>query len=544
MIARIATAFSGPSRRSGTAEDIILKLSHLKTIHTVAILAVLAPMILATYPPLVDYPNHLARIHVLATLGDNPMLQEKYAAHWSLLPNLAMDALLVPLARVVPIYLLGKLFVLVTMLLFIGGTYALRWVLWGRIGLWPAAVLLVVYNHVFAWGFLNYLFGLGLALFAFAGWIWLRERWRWQARLPLFVLAALVLFFSHMFALGVYALAIGGYELGRSLNRRDRPLRHHLADWAIGGAQFVMPILLWLMTAVGTTGGNVTVYGGGGAKLTTWVSMVLFHIQSVGIATLMFLIVLLIGGFVTKSFRLDRRMKLPVIVLAIATLAMPAWLFSSWGADLRMPPVLAAFAVASLQFDRRKRLFTDIMVIMAASLLVMRVFSMVGIVRKHDAQIAELRAAFAAVVPEGARLLAARDFPHGDERREIGFWLVHHHSVAYAVIDRSVYTPTLFTDPEKQPIVVTPRYRYFNTPYGNPVPDHELRRGADPVWAGRLFGLSDSRGRKYYWTYWPSFFDYVVVFRNEPRSNPAPRHMKLVKSGSYFDIYRVVRDRP
>jgi len=542
MIARLATALTGAPPRPAEVSDIVLSSRQLFALHAVAIVAVIAPMVMASYPPLVDYANHLARIHVLATLGSDPLLQEKYLENWSLLPNLGMDALLVPLARVIPIYPLGKLFVIASMLLFIGGTYALRWVLWGRIGLWPAIVLLAVYNHAFAWGFLNYVFGLGIALFAVAAWIWLRDRWRWQARVPVFAFVAIALFFCHMFALGVYALAIGGYELGRSLSARDRPFRQHLADWAIGGAQFILPIGLWFATAVGSSAG-ITEYGNLGTKISSLVSMVFFQVKGVGVATFLFLLALTIGGLVTRSFRIDQRMKVPMIVLSVAALAMPSWLFSSWGADFRIAPALAAFAAASFQFQRRNRRFSDIVVVIAASFIAMRVFSMVGIVRKHDAQIAELRAAFAQVVPKGTRLIAARNFPHGDERRKI-FWRIYHHSAAYAVIDRSVYLPTLFTDPEKQPLIVTPRYRYYSTPYGHPVPDHDLRRGADPIWAGRMFGRRDPRGRKHYWTYWPDFYDYVVVFRLEDRTNPVPRHLKLSKAGSYFDIYKVVRGRP
>ena len=539
MIARIATAFAGAEPRPSQPGDVVLSAHQLLALHAVAIAAILAPMVIATYPPLVDYPNHLARIHVLATLGDNPLLQEKFVENWVLLPNLGMDALLVPLARILPIYPLGKLFVVVSMLLFIAGTYTLRWVLWGRIGLWPAIVLLAVYNHSFAWGFLNYVFGLGLALFAVAAWIGLRDRWRWQVRVPLFALVALGLFFCHMFALGVYALVIGGFELGRSLSQRDRPLHRHLTDWAIGGAQFILPVGLWFATAVGSSAG-VTEYGSLGTKFSSLVSMVFFHIKGVGVATLIFLVVLIIGGLITKSFRLDQRMKVPMIVLSIAALAMPEWLFSSWGADLRIAPALAAFAAASLQFERRKRLFSDVVVVIAASFIAMRVYSMIGIVREHDAQIAELRAAFAQALPKGTRLLAARDFPHGEERRK-RFWRVYYNTAAYAVIDRSVYLPILFTDPEKQPLVAHPRYRYFNTPYGNPVPDHDLRRGADRLWAGRMFARTDPHGRHYYWAHWPSFYDYVVVFWTERRGNPVPRHLSLVKSGSFFDIYRVIR---
>jgi len=523
------------------AEGIVLSTQQIVALHAVVIAAILAPMLIAAHPPLIDYPNHLARIHVLATIGSDPMLQEKYLAHWSLLPNLAMDALLVPLARVVPIYLLGKLFVIVTMLFFIGGAYALRWVLRRNLSVWQAAILLVVYNHVFAWGFLNYLFGAGLALFALSTWIWTRERWSWRLRLPVFALVALALFFAHMFALGIYALAVGGFEFGREIRSwRARQPAAHFGEWALGAATFFAPAVLWHLTAVGA-GDGVVLYGG--HKFSAWSSMVMFHFQGLGVVTFLFVVALLVGGLATRSFRLDGRMAVPLVVLLIAMIAMPSWLFGSWGADFRIPPVLCAIAVASTQFERRRRMLTDVFLIVGAAMIAMRVVTMVGIVRKHDAQVAELRSAFAQVIPRGTRLLAARNFPHGDERKKV-FWRIYHHVAAYAVIDRSIYLPSLFTDREKQPLLVTQRYRYMTTPSGNPVPDHGLRRGADRVWSGRMFARPDPRGRNYYWTYWPDFYDYVVVFRLEDRTNPVPRHLKIVKAGSYFDIYKVVRGRP
>lgn len=47
-------------------------------------------------PPLSDYANHLARMHVIATLDTNPHLQRYYQIDWQIVPNLIMD-LVVPL---------------------------------------------------------------------------------------------------------------------------------------------------------------------------------------------------------------------------------------------------------------------------------------------------------------------------------------------------------------------------------------------------------------------------------------------------------------
>ena len=54
--------------------------------------ALAAPFFLVDMPPVLDYPNHLARFMVLAHPGDRA-LSAMYAPHWVLLPNLGADIL-------------------------------------------------------------------------------------------------------------------------------------------------------------------------------------------------------------------------------------------------------------------------------------------------------------------------------------------------------------------------------------------------------------------------------------------------------------------
>ncbi len=70
----------------------------------------------------------------------------------------------------------GKVFIALTFALLAGGTMALHAALHRRWSPWPLLAVFFLYNSVFLWGFLNYLFGLGLALFACALWVRLRTR--------------------------------------------------------------------------------------------------------------------------------------------------------------------------------------------------------------------------------------------------------------------------------------------------------------------------------------------------------------------------------
>src|SRR5579864_6129688 len=70
----------------------------------------LAPVLIFPLAPLADYPNHLARMHVIATLGSDPDLARYYDIHWQIIPNLVMDLIVPQLARVTDIYHAGQVF--------------------------------------------------------------------------------------------------------------------------------------------------------------------------------------------------------------------------------------------------------------------------------------------------------------------------------------------------------------------------------------------------------------------------------------------------
>src|ERR1700733_2211247 len=55
------------------------------------------PVLLCNILPLVDYPNHLARVGLLARLPSDATLRQFYETAWHPIPNLAMDAIVPPL---------------------------------------------------------------------------------------------------------------------------------------------------------------------------------------------------------------------------------------------------------------------------------------------------------------------------------------------------------------------------------------------------------------------------------------------------------------
>ena len=177
----------------------------LLTLFSALMLAAVAPLFLVDVVPLANMPNHMARIRILAEIGQDPALAASYRLNWGLQPNLAVDLLLTPLVGIVEPLTLGRWFTVLCMLALAGGTIAAYRAINGRLDIWPAALFLFIYNHVLIWGFLNFLFGLGLGLAGFAAWVATSDRPGWR-RTALFGLGGVVMFFVHLMALGIYGV--------------------------------------------------------------------------------------------------------------------------------------------------------------------------------------------------------------------------------------------------------------------------------------------------------------------------------------------------
>jgi hypothetical protein len=229
----------------------------------------LSPLLWASVPVLMDYPNHLARMWIMAHAGEAAIADANYVANWQLIPNLAMELTVPLLARIMPIEWAGRLFIAMAMMLPVLGTVTLRRALYGRAGLWPLASFLFVYNAVLYWGFLNYLFGLGAALLAFSLWV-ASGHWRVARRLPLFALVAMGLFILHLFAFGVYGLLVASYEAGRRLAGGRLAARgwslSSIAPDAMFLTQFLPTVLLWLVSR-SSGGPSFVAYGSWADKI-------------------------------------------------------------------------------------------------------------------------------------------------------------------------------------------------------------------------------------------------------------------------------------
>lgn len=178
----------------------------------------LAPVALVDIPAMVDYPNHLARMSILARAG-TPDANPFYEPAWGFYPNLAMDLIVPPLARLIGVVSATKLFYLLSQVLIVSGSMALSWTV--RRSFLGAGITacLCLYAVPLGWGFVNFEFGLGLALWCIAARLRL-ARGAAGPRIALHALAVTALYASHLFGLGAYGFVVGVWELRRAIVER------------------------------------------------------------------------------------------------------------------------------------------------------------------------------------------------------------------------------------------------------------------------------------------------------------------------------------
>jgi hypothetical protein len=172
------------------------------------------PIALHPWPPLADYINHLSRMHVIARVDADPDLSRFYEVDWQIIPNLMMDLFIPTLERVMNVYLAGQIYTITSFVLILSGTLALNRQLYGHWSVLPMIAFPLLYNNVFLVGTMNYVFGIGLSLWALAAWIWLRERGV-LLRLAVSTVFVVGLFFCHLFSVGLYGLGVLSFELLR-----------------------------------------------------------------------------------------------------------------------------------------------------------------------------------------------------------------------------------------------------------------------------------------------------------------------------------------
>jgi hypothetical protein len=517
-------ASAEPRRVSGFSGIQVLVL------FLVCTLLISVPVWTHPLPPISDYINHLARMHVIATLNKNPLLAGFYDIKWEVIPNLTMDLLVPPLAKLVSIYRAGQIFIVAMFALIISGTLALNRALIGRWSLLPLAAFPLLYNFDFLVGLMNYIFGIGVALWALAAWITLRER-GWPIRLLVSTCFVVSIFFCHLSALGIYGIGILSFEILRLWDRRVEPWPWRIVDFVAGGLPFLAAApLLYISPTMKL------------ASATYWeergkIDGLMYVVSNYSdIAAFLLIGIVTVAAVWAVRHRVLRFHPLVYVLLGVGLLiyiALPRIMFETYMADQRVPIGIAFMLVACGDLELRRRLvrrgFIAVLVLLIGGRLIEIDLNWSSL----SDTTSEFRSSVRRIAPGSKVFVAYADrSTGGDDVRDLG--LVH--AACIAMIERSALVTTAFTVVGKQVLHVKPEYMgYVDTHDGTPPTVSQLLLVAEDMAPPTV---------PKYWHNWTKFDYLYVLFTEDEAPNPDPDRLKLIADGDRFQLYRILKEQP
>ena len=427
----------------------------------------LAPIWTVRFPPIVDYPNHLASAFVLAHLHDPSFhFGTFYAADWNANPYLAMDVILLCLQRFMPVEIAGRVLLSLCVL----AVPAAAWFFVRRanpqqqsLALWSLAITQNLY--FFLWGMLNLQLSLALCLLVLGVWLKYLERPR-AALWCLLLMMTTALYFTHLMGFGVAGWVMTAYAI--FARRRVRDI---FFSWML----FVPGALFFLHATMPQAKSGWAYVFEWSAKIPGLLVAVTSGISPVYdfLSAALLVAALGIAWIDNRDFRCDHRWLGVVGSLFAFYWVLPAGLGPGINADRRLIPFIFVLLPAAIKVGRRERMLAA----MAILLFALRA----GEVEQHfvSAQRDAVRLSRAfSVIPDGMRVL-----PLGTPSEHMQhFW-------TYGVIQHGWLSPCLFQNRGVQPLRTVAESDAACTPIldaAGPIEWKDIRRDFDYVWAYRV----------------------------------------------------------
>lgn len=452
--------------------------SKIFRVSAIVILAamLLAPIWTVPFPPLLDYPNHLARAFVLAHVNDAHFsFRNFYRADWGAYPYLGMDASLAVLGRVFPIETAGRVYLSLCALALPGAAwFFLRHAqpksdsafLW---------TLLIAYNVFFLEGFLNFDLSIAVGFVALGLWLrWLAapSRGRWIAALAAFT----ALYFTHLIGFAIAGLVVMAYL---ALSRRA------FLYWLWSGALALPGVAFYLHSSRVGLGVKDIVFHSWSEKFGS-LEMILHGywpwLDWISLAALAAWFVA--ASWRNPEFRLDYKWLAIAVFLFGLFWAIP-W---EWGdgsdLDIRVLPFLFVVLLATVSTGRRARLLVAIPVL----LFFVRTVSVAREFREAQSELEGLARSFDAVPRDALVLPIVEGDEDPIERPFTHFW-------AYGVIRRGWFSPYLMDAPGETPMrIIHDSYTpdgFWDLTYDAPPDWQQVQSDYDYVWAYGVQKFSD-----------------------------------------------------
>jgi hypothetical protein len=401
------------------------------------------PFFMYEIPALVDYPNHLARLHILAGMVPEGW-QNYYYVNEKLVPNLGLDVIGLGMINLgaTPNEAL-KIFTFFAYSLPVVAVGSLAWVLQRR----PPWIMFLAFplgfNRYFVWGFLNYFVSLGFGLILFSVWIYARNLSETKTRSAWMCLVGLLLvptLLCHLMGYCIAVVCILTYELGRNIETKKNWLPDS-KDFRLLFFVLLPSILIYLFAIDHSSGLDVVYNEYFRSKASAIVSPFIsydFKLAAFYGGLIMGALFFLLRSNHQKLWPLSSIM--PILCMTLIFTIAPAGMMGSDFLDKRL--FIAVFimilGLAAFRINH-KGLLT--LLVISSLIHIVRTIEVSNAWQLHSLAIKEIRHSLKNV-PIGAKIVG---YSYSDNDH-MEFPPLQH-AVMFAIIDRGAFVPSLFAQP-------------------------------------------------------------------------------------------------
>lgn len=468
------------------------------------------PLFLTAQIPLLDLPNHLAHQYIFRDWSSSVWLQKYYFVRPQVMPNLGLEIFVSAARHILTIDSAVRLFCILTLWLLFWGTRLVSRALNAGSRLYRVVPLLA-WGGPFQFGFLNYCFGVGLALLFFGTYLHIRDRKIVSLTILLWPFC-FVLLFCHLGAFGLAGLAVAAFELARSYNPAAPKFSSYVFEVMRralrAAAIFIPPFLVFSVFQAPENAPHGVHFATLHEKIEGVLSITMFSSPIPELALLAIAVLGLLAALVSGVVRIRLETVTIAVTMAIVYLLLPRAAMGNGYIDYRIPWGASFFVLATLAPDARETLAKRLLAALFDLLSIARVALIAVLWISWEPTLAEIVAGLRSL-PMGARLTAVAGNPDSVALSRSPPLM---HVAAYAVAYRQAFWSGMFAN--------------FPGQLLHSQPDYTMPWFSDlPTKLDRL----DART------------DYVLVMRPQlvEISKELPLHM--VAKGKSYEIFAVVK---
>ena len=522
-----------------------------KVITIICLTVSILPLFLVRMPIVMDFPNHLARLWILAGGHLSGPLACVYEPHWvNASTNIAVDAFSTLLARFLSLNIVTKILLV---LLFVGppaGAALLNRSVFKSWHPWQISFFMLTWTTTSIAGFMSFQIGLAAALTAAV----IDNRFAGSAlfRFLRCTLTGMLLLLIHPFSLAFFIILAWGLDIGENLSpsaTKER-LAQIIKSTLLLGVAGAIPILILFAAspnppgAYASTGPAIQwLFSAKDAFKSLLSPLVTYHRGFDYVLTFSLWAVLMWSALFGK-IRVHHGLGIAAAVLFILSIVAPSSIGDASWLQHRFSLMAFLTLMAALRpelgWQRRRELVLAVILLAALSL---RAGWITGIWMERQKDINSLYEA-TQDVPAGSSVLPVMQWPADCKETPVGRFVVgspytkyepaFRHMPALLVIERQIFIPTLFTVPGQHALRVLEPWR-------------EISSGVSPIPYSYHLSAQDeiTLHTDPYLRHWRSRFDYVLIFNADLVTHPAfsaiPEGLTLEKDAGYAKLYRVSR---